>query len=423
MTRRRQGIVGLCGLLTVSWLALTPALASATTLSCGSVVTTNTVLHKDLGPCPGDGIVVGAANVILDLKGHSITGSATGAGVRDNGHSGVTVRNGVIRAFAKGVAISQAGSNQISGLKISGGDLADGIEITNTNGSVGSLNLVRSNTVTVGNGVGTSAISFFADTGSTQNFNRVTTNTIIAGGQATGVSVVSFNHSTQNSSDVSYNSVKGGAASSGVLLDAQYSGVQNDSSVHHNSVVVGGFGVGINVAVFQAVGQARTTAEYNQVQAGPDAGGIAFIGTGDNNVMRANLVDAGSFALYLPIEGQDNLVEGNLVVSRDKGQNAIFTSDGMGTRILRNRATSSGGSGIALFDVPTGVVGYNSTDDSAVDGITIQNSQAGLTIVGNSANFNGNLGINASAGVTDGGDNHARGNGNPTQCVNVVCEP
>ena len=33
------------------------------------------------------------------------------------------------------------------------------------------------------------------------------------------------------------------------------------------------------------------------------------------------------------------------------------------------------------------------------------------------ANDNGDLGIEAVSGVTDGGGNRARGNGNPAQCV------
>ena len=46
----------------------------------------------------------------------------------------------------------------------------------------------------------------------------------------------------------------------------------------------------------------------------------------------------------------------------------------------------------------------------------------GTTIAGNTANENGDFGIDAVAGVTDGGGNLASGNGNPPQCRNVLCQ-
>ncbi len=39
----------------------------------------------------------------------------------------------------------------------------------------------------------------------------------------------------------------------------------------------------------------------------------------------------------------------------------------------------------------------------------------------NAAKRNGDLGISALLGVIDGGGNHAFGNGNPAQCVNIAC--
>jgi hypothetical protein len=39
----------------------------------------------------------------------------------------------------------------------------------------------------------------------------------------------------------------------------------------------------------------------------------------------------------------------------------------------------------------------------------------------NVAVHNGNLGIAAVPGTVDGGGNHAAGNGNPLQCLNISC--
>jgi hypothetical protein len=53
------------------------------------------------------------------------------------------------------------------------------------------------------------------------------------------------------------------------------------------------------------------------------------------------------------------------------------------------------------------------------DGIDVDSPAT--TVTGNVANDNADLGIEAVAGVTDGGGNRASGNGNPAQCVGVVC--
>ena len=97
----------------------------------------------------------------------------------------------------------------------------------------------------------------------------------------------------------------------------------------------------------------------------------------------------------------------------------------------RNRLSDSGGYGIHLrswtYWVPSHyvtdngnyVVSRNRTDHNGRDGIYVE--VPSTTITRNFASFNGDLGIEAVAGVTDGGKNKARGNGNPAQCVGVSC--
>jgi hypothetical protein len=53
------------------------------------------------------------------------------------------------------------------------------------------------------------------------------------------------------------------------------------------------------------------------------------------------------------------------------------------------------------------------------DGVDVDNTAT--TVEGNLAFRNGDLGIEAVAGVKDGGGNHAAANGNPAQCTNVAC--
>ena len=44
-----------------------------------------------------------------------------------------------------------------------------------------------------------------------------------------------------------------------------------------------------------------------------------------------------------------------------------------------------------------------------------------VALVANRARWNFDLGIEAIAGVLDGGGNRAFGNGNPLQCENIFC--
>src|SRR5690606_4578634 len=46
--------------------------ASADALECGDTIMVSTVLTQDLSCTSGDGLVIGADNVVLDLDGHTI---------------------------------------------------------------------------------------------------------------------------------------------------------------------------------------------------------------------------------------------------------------------------------------------------------------------------------------------------------------
>ena len=88
-------------------------------VACGQTITQNTTLIADLGPCPNNGIIVGANNITLDLGGHRIFGNEgklEGAGVYVLGRTGVTVRSGKVSAFTAGVAIEGGSGNLVTGI-------------------------------------------------------------------------------------------------------------------------------------------------------------------------------------------------------------------------------------------------------------------------------------------------------------------
>ena len=92
----------------------------------------------------------------------------------------------------------------------------------------------------------------------------------------------------------------------------------------------------------------------------------------------------------------DSIVVGNVVTPRYDGDGILISADSPGARVTDNRADGFSEDGLQI-DVP------------------------GTVLARNVANFNGDLGIEAVAGVIDRGGNQAVGNGNVFQCTNVAC--
>jgi nitrous oxidase accessory protein NosD len=95
--------------LGVAALALgLPASAVAVQPQCGDVVTADVTLEADLLECPGDGLVVAAPDVTIDLDFHRVDGTGAGTGI-DVKAPDVTIRNGRISDFANGVRLPSEG--------------------------------------------------------------------------------------------------------------------------------------------------------------------------------------------------------------------------------------------------------------------------------------------------------------------------
>jgi parallel beta-helix repeat protein len=94
-------------LIVVSALLLAASPAAASHISCGDVITEDATLDSDLIDCPGNGIVIDANDVTLDLNGHVVDGRGHSWGITaaatPEGRSGVTIENGSVRDFEFGV--------------------------------------------------------------------------------------------------------------------------------------------------------------------------------------------------------------------------------------------------------------------------------------------------------------------------------
>lgn len=115
MKRRTGGIAAVLGSTLLAVLG-TAAPATAAHVSCGQTITTPTVLDSDVGPCTGNGIIIGADGVSLNLNGHRVFGTSgfgEGAGILVFRKTGVTISNGTVSGFDGGVVVEGGSGNTV----------------------------------------------------------------------------------------------------------------------------------------------------------------------------------------------------------------------------------------------------------------------------------------------------------------------
>jgi len=104
---------------------------------------------------------------------------------------------------------------------------------------------------------------------------------------------------------------------------------------------------------------------------------------------------------------------------RENGGDGITVQAATGAVVQTNQVENNGSNGIKDQAVGTAITG-NVTNANGADGV---NSVADGTasIASTTANYNASFGIEASPGGKDGGGDTAKGNGQATQCKDVVC--
>lgn len=123
-------------------------------------------------------------------------------------------------------------------------------------------------------------------------------------------------------------------------------------------------------------------------------------------------------------KGRGNLVAGNVVTRTRRASIYLGLKEpaigGVNTVVRRNLVRGSGAHGFVVNEADDrSLLRGNVATGAEDDGFDIENASTRLTR--NRAVRNADLGIEAVFGVTDGGGNKARGNGNPLQCTNVFC--
>lgn len=355
-------------------------------VKCGDTITTDVELKRDLVDCPGNGIVIGADNIELDLNGHTIDGDgalgcadlyACDYGVDNTaGHDGVTIENGSIREFATAVFVLGAADNRIRALS-SSDNILGGLLLIECETSKIERNSISQNGLTTDQ----AGLIVFDSTDL-----RIQRNSVFANGDI-GMFLIGLSNSRLERNSVS------GNPETGVELEG------SGNELTRNRV----FENGDNIAMI-----------------------------GDDNIVTRNEVEdalgfpddpTGGFGILL-VDGDRNLFRGNDVDGAASSGIRIRHPDATGTadnNVVRdNEVTRAKLDGILIDEAASGsLVERNVVSGGGDDGIDVESPTTTLTR--NRANGNGDLGIEAVAGVTDGGGNRATGNGNPAQCQGVTC--
>jgi parallel beta-helix repeat protein len=165
-----------------------------------------------------------------------------------------------------------------------------------------------------------------------------------------------------------------------------------------------------------------------------NGGGIGLQDGSDRNQIAQNTVRDNLFAGMYLIASNRNRIERNLIVGNAK---VAFEEDGFsdgglhissdeqgepsnGNLVTGNRLASNFGDGVLIDSgqAHNELVG-NLASLNLDDGFDVD--EPGTLVARNVATRNEDLGIEAVAGVRDGGNNRASANGDPRECTHVVC--
>ena len=100
------------GILIFSLMSVNVSAANcggAVKCNCGDTLILNYVIDYDLLNCSGNGIIIGANNVILDCAGHILNGTIAGIGVKADS-IGAQIKNCIITGFSSGITTLQDGT-------------------------------------------------------------------------------------------------------------------------------------------------------------------------------------------------------------------------------------------------------------------------------------------------------------------------
>jgi parallel beta-helix repeat protein len=291
--------------------------AFATHVGCGDLVTTDVRLDSDLVGCPGPGLVVGADDITIDLRGHTIAGAdLAGAGVDDTGqHDRLVIENGTITGFYDGVFLNQSSGSAVRRLEIS--HVFQGVELLDS-----PENAVERNSISDATSGGISVEG-------ESDRNRVEKNSVLRAGAGVQLSPA-----------------------------VELTRTPDDNLIVKNELAPGGIGVALSTAL-------RNRVEKNVFH---DNATNVFVQDADGNVIERNDMIRGGLGTIL-IDSDDNRLSRNRVEELFVG---ILVLDGsQGTILERNVASRNQDDGIKVLAASTTLTGNvaNDNGDLGIDAV------------------------------------------------------
>ena len=414
------------GALAVMLFALQGGQAFAAHVTCGDVITQDTTLDSDLVDCPGDGLVIGADGVTLDLGGHIVDGTGTGCGIAnghhecvfpvEDGYERVIVRNGAVSQFYHGVGVTEADDNALLGLRVRNCD-AHGLSLFEASGT-----LIEGNVVS-GSGSGI----FLEADGNTIRRNRFSQ--MAATGSSSWTAVATGSRTTSCHKTAETASTGSGSTTCSWRTTSSSPTAATGCTPATARAVTASKAIGSRATGSVASTCRRRPARTASRTTGCSgtevrvAAGALYIGDGDENVIGNNHIseNVGGAAILLEYGTRNNVIAANYL-ARNSGDGIVLLADGGNdfNLIEVNHLSRNGGDGIRIEAGAIGnVVRRNHAVGNTDDGM--DSDSAFTTFARNMAVRNGDLGIEAVPGAIDGGGNRASSNGNPLQCLFVGC--
>ena len=368
-------------------LALCADPASANHVGCGDTITADTTLDSNLLDCPNNGLVAGANGVTIDLNGHVIDGDEAlnkscgkeevcDTGIVNEGFDAVAVvGGGTVREFGTGALSINTNAGRFRGIALRRNTFLGTIVAGGQGATLRDLTIKANGLETDQAGVGV-----FDSRG-----------TRIAGSKISANGDIGLLAEGSSRTHVARNRIAN-HPEAGILLSGHRAQiVRNSVDRNGDGIAIGGNG--------NLIGENRVT---RAVGCGDGCGIGIQIEAGRRNVVAGNRI-AGAERLGLSIAGYGPIA---------------------GVAVQRNKVADAGRDGIVVRPVFEPVAGVelraNRASKSGDDGIDVAVKSARLT--DNVARRNGDHGIEARAGVADGGGNRASGNRDARQCVNVSCQ-
>ena len=320
-------------------------------LRCGEVITRSTTLTANVGPCAGNGVIIGADNIMLNLNGFTISGTpgpgdGNAAGVRLPMRSGVLItgqpgdsgRKGTITGFDAGVLVNGGAANTVENLTVRDNIgpasrdayLGDGIAVLSSANNVINRNVVDHNGIY--DGIAVLGEGAHGNTVKGNTVTRTVALIIVDGpeGEGTGTAIV-----VDGFLDVANGKlIRGNQVLDNVVRDNEGSGIANvntqDGRVAGNIVEDNGFvqvpgiGVGVQMGRNPESNSGRMVVENNIVRR--NRGSAIRSQRSEDNQFLGNTVEANGFAgvtgpaaMSVSSELGGHLIKGNTV----RGNNYI----------------------------------------------------------------------------------------------------